>query len=69
MAEARIRNIANFSRFLETAAFSNGEMANYSNIASECGVSAPTVREYFQIPEDTLTGRFLPSFLKNQSAE
>ncbi len=64
MAEARIRNIANFSRFLETAAFSNGEMANYSNIASECGVSAPTVREYFQIPEDTLTGRFLPSFQK-----
>jgi len=25
-------------------------------------VSAPTVKEYFQILEDTLTGRFLPSF-------
>lgn len=64
MAEARIRNVANFSRFLEVAAFSNGEMVNYSNIASECGVSAPTVKEYFQILEDTLTGRFLPSFQK-----
>lgn len=64
MAEAKIRNINSFSRFLETASFSNGEMVNYSNIASECGVSAPTVKEYFQILEDTLTGRFLPSFQK-----
>jgi predicted AAA+ superfamily ATPase len=64
MAEARIRNISGFSRFLEVAAFSNGEMVNYANIASECGVSAPTIKEYFQILEDTLTGRFLPSFQK-----
>lgn len=64
MAEAKIRNINSFSRFLEMAAFSNGEMVNYSNIASDCGVSAPTVKEYFQILEDTLTGRFLPSFQK-----
>ena len=64
MAEARIRNISSFSRFLEVAAFSNGEMVNYTNIASECGVSSPTVKEYFQILEDTLTGRFLPSFQK-----
>lgn len=64
MAEAKIRNIASFSRFLEMAAFSNGEMVNYTNIATDCGVSAPTVKEYFQILEDTLTGRFLPSFQK-----
>lgn len=63
-AEARIRNIASFSRFLEAAAFSNGEMVNYSNVASECGVSSPTVREYFQILEDTMTGRFLQSYQK-----
>ncbi len=63
-AEARIRNISSFSRFLEAAAFSNGEMVNYSNIASECGVSSPTIREYFQILEDTMTGRFLPSYQK-----
>ena len=64
MAEARIRNINSFSRFLETAAFSNGEMVNYSNIAADCGVSAPTIKEYYQILEDTLTGRFLSSFQK-----
>ncbi|TAG31676.1 MAG: DUF4143 domain-containing protein [Sphingobacteriia bacterium] len=53
-----------FSQFLESAAFSNGEMVNHTNIAAECGVSAPTVKEYFQILEDTLIGRFLPSFQK-----
>ncbi len=64
MAEAKIRNIHSFSRFLEVAAFSNGEIVNYTNIAAECGVSAPTIKEYFQILEDTLIGRFLPSFQK-----
>ena len=64
MAEAKIRNISSFSRFLEMAALTNGEMVNYTNIASDCGVSAPTVKEYFQILEDTLIGRFLPSFQK-----
>lgn len=61
-AEARARNIGSFSLFLEKAAFSNGEMVNYSNIATDCGVSSPTIKEYFQILEDTLIGRFLPSF-------
>ena len=64
MAEARIRNVASFSRFLEMAALTNGEIVNYTNIASDCGVSAPTVKEYFQILEDTMIGRFLPSFQK-----
>jgi len=64
LTEARIRNIQSFSRFLEVAAFSNGEIVNYSNIASECGVSGPTIKEYFQILVDTLVGRFLPSYQK-----
>lgn len=64
-AEARIRNITSFSRFLEIAALTNGEMVNYTNIASECGVSSTTVKEYFQILEDTLIGRYLPSYQKN----
>lgn len=64
IAEAKIRNIIAFTKFLEAAAFSNGEMVNYTNIASECGVSSTTVKEYFQILEDTLIGRFVPSFQK-----
>ncbi|MDL2228082.1 AAA family ATPase [Bacteroidales bacterium OttesenSCG-928-K03] len=64
VAEAKIRNVEVFSRFLEAAAFTNGEMVNYTNIAADCGVSATTIKEYFQILQDTLLGRFLPSFQK-----
>jgi len=64
VTEARIRNVGNFARFLEAAALTNGEMINYTNIAADCGVSATTVKEYFQILEDTLIGRYLPSFQK-----
>jgi predicted AAA+ superfamily ATPase len=59
LAEALVRSVPSFHRFLEAAAFSNGEMVNYKNIASECGVSGPTVKQYFQILEDTLLGRFI----------
>lgn len=61
-AEALTRNIPAFGRFLEVAAITNGELVNYANIASECGVSAPTVKEYFQILEDTLIGKMLPAY-------
>jgi len=64
VAEAASRNIPAFSRFLEIAALSNGEMVNFQNIASECGVSAPTAKTYFQILEDTLIGRWIPAYRK-----
>lgn len=63
-AEALTRNIPSFARFLEAAAFSNGEVVNFTNIARDCGVSSPTVKEYFQILEDTLLARFIPIFKK-----
>ena len=63
-AEAATRNVPAFSRFLEVAAISNGQLVNFNNIASECGVSAPTVKAYFQILEDTLIGRWIPAFRK-----
>jgi uncharacterized protein len=64
IGEAKIRNATVFSQFLEAAAFSNGEMVNYTNIAAECGVSSPTIKEYFQIIQDTLVGRFVPAYQK-----
>lgn len=64
ISEARVRNISSFSRFLEVAAISNGEVVKYTNIASETGVSSPTIKEYFQILQDTMIGRFLPSYRK-----
>ncbi len=63
-AEALTRNLNTFSRFMEIAALSNGEIINYNNIASECGVSAPTVKEYFSILEETLIGYTVPAFTR-----
>jgi len=64
VSEAKIRNVNVFAQFLEAAAFSHGEIVNYTNIATDCGVSAPTIKEYFQILEDTLIGRFVPVYQK-----
>lgn len=63
-AEALIRDLDNFQRFLEVAAMTDGEMVNYKNIAGDCWVSAPTVKEYFSILEDTLIGFMVPAYSK-----
>lgn len=60
--EGEVRELDAFERFMEIAAISDGEMLNYSNIASDCGVSAKTVKSYFQILYDTLIGYEIPAF-------
>jgi predicted AAA+ superfamily ATPase len=65
-AEALTRNVPAFSRFLDSAAATNGMLLNYSNAAREAGVSVKTIREYYQILEDTLIGRQLPPWKKSK---
>ena len=60
--EGEVRELDAFERFMEVAAISDGEILNYSNIASDCGVSAKTVKSYFQILYDTLIGYEIPAF-------
>jgi uncharacterized protein len=55
-AEALVRSIAQFSKFLELAATAVSEQIVYDSLCSDVGVSAPTIKEYFQILEDTLVG-------------
>lgn len=62
--EGEVRELDAFERFMEVAAISDGEMLNYSNIAFDCGVSAKTVKSYFQILYDTLIGYEIPAFRK-----
>lgn len=59
-----VRHLPDFGRFLDSAAFSNAQMVNYTNIARDCGVSAKTVESYYQILIDTLIGYFLPPYHK-----
>lgn len=58
-AEALTRNLPAFSMFLRSAATTNGMLLNYSNAARESGVSVKTIREHYQILQDTLIGRLL----------
>ena len=62
LQESIVRQLGTFQRFLEVAALSNGEMINYSNIATDCGIKVHTVRAYFDILEDTLIGYRIPAY-------
>jgi len=60
--EALSRNLKSFTRFLEIAAISNGEMIVYKNISQDCGIDYRTVKDYFEILNDTLIGYLIPGF-------
>lgn len=63
-AEGLVRNLPGFARFLDAIGFSHGEMINYTNIARECAIDAKSVKEYFQILEDTLIGYLIRPYAK-----
>lgn len=62
LVEGLIRKIPPFSRFLKTAALSNGQQLNFTQIGSDAQVSPSTIREYYSILEDTLVGFLLESW-------
>lgn len=64
LAEGLVRNLPPFAAFLAAAALADAELVNYVTIARDCGVSAPTVRGYFEILTDTLLARLLPAYTR-----
>ncbi|MCQ2975639.1 MAG: AAA family ATPase [Bacteroidales bacterium] len=64
ISEALVRNLDSFTRFLEVASLCDSEIVNYAKIATDCGISAKTVKEYFSILEETLIGQFIPAYTK-----
>jgi len=62
--EGLVRNIGNFSRFLEAVSFSHGSILNTSNVARECEVERKVVEGYITILEDLLLAFHLPVFTK-----
>ena len=62
--EAAVQNVDDFIRFLEIAAISDGEMLNFENVASDCGVSANTAKAYYKILCETLLGFEIPAYRK-----
>lgn len=64
-AEALVRNLGGFARFLDVVAAQCGELLNSAAVARDAALSARTVREYFQILEDTLIGFSLEAYRKS----
>lgn len=64
LAEGISRNLPVFSGFLNSAVLSDTAVLNYATVARDCGVSAHTVRGYFEILVDTLLGRYLPAYAR-----
>jgi len=61
-AEALVRNLPGFARFLPVAALSHGEVVNVSGISRDAGAARTTVADYREILEDTLLAFRLPAF-------
>ena len=53
-AEAAVRNLGDFARFLELAASESGGIINLRKLSQEIGVSHTTIGAYYQILEDCL---------------
>ena len=53
-AEALVRNLGAFARFLEYAASESGNIVNFRRLSQEIGVSHTTIKDYYQVLEDCL---------------
>ncbi len=63
-AEAMIRNLGYFAKFMELSALESGSAPNIAKLSQETGIPASTVKNYFQILEDTLITFSIPPFQK-----
>ncbi|MDE0119647.1 MAG: ATP-binding protein [Bdellovibrionales bacterium] len=61
-AEALVRHLPSFARFLEVAGLYHGQIVNISAIAREAKIDRRSVREFFSILEDTMLGFFLSAY-------
>ena len=64
-AEALVRNLGGFARFLDVAAAQCGDLLNMSAVARDAALAQRTVQEYFQILEDTLLGFRLEAWTRS----
>lgn len=62
--EGLVRNIGDFSRFLEIISFSNASILNNTEIARESQVGRKAVESYISVLEDILLAHKLPVFTK-----
>lgn len=61
-AEALVRNLPGFARFLPIAALFHGQTLNTSSLARDAGVARTTIHGYLDILRDTLLADTLPAY-------
>lgn len=61
-AEAIVRNLPGFARFIPVAALFHSQVINVEAIGRDCGVARSTVEGYLKILEDTLIAFQLPAY-------
>jgi predicted AAA+ superfamily ATPase len=61
-AEALVRNLPGFARFLPIAALFHAQVINVESMGRDCGVARSTVEGYLQVLEDTLLAFRLPAY-------
>lgn len=61
-AEALVRNLPAFLRFLPVAALFHGQVMNIAGLARDAAAARPTVEGYLGILQDTLLATLLPAF-------
>lgn len=66
-ASAFVRKIENYARFLEFAALSSGQLLNYESLANDSFVPSRTIKDYYQLLEETMIGYNLKAFRKKTS--
>jgi uncharacterized protein len=66
-AEAAVRNLGNFARFLELAASESGGIVNLRKLSQEIGVSHTTIAAYYQILEDCLIAERIEPLTKSKT--
>lgn len=62
--EGLSRNLGAFTRFLESASFSQASVLNITSVARDCAVERKVVENYFSILEDLLIAYRIPVFQK-----
>ena len=63
--EGAARNLPAFSRFLRVAALGNGQIINFTSVASDAQVPRTTIYEYFEVLKDTLVLFEVPAWRRS----
>jgi predicted AAA+ superfamily ATPase len=64
-AEALVRQLASFSRFLELAASESGQIINLRGLSQDVGVAHTTIADYFQILLDCLIAERIEPYTRS----